>query len=70
MTKIAGYRDLDPEEVEDINKVKEVGETLENLINYMHLELNADPRWVSIAETHFQQGLMAAVRAIAKPTNF
>jgi len=70
MTKIAGYRDLDPEEVEDINKVKEVGEKLENLINYMHSELNADPRWISIAETHFQQGLMAAVRAIAKPTNF
>jgi hypothetical protein len=29
--------------------------------------LEVDKRWVSIAKTHFQEGFMAAVRAIARP---
>ena len=28
------------------------------------------PRWLAIAKTHFQEGIMAAVRAIAQPTDF
>ena len=32
---------------------------------------NAQPtRWVAIASTHFQEGLMALTRAIAQPTTF
>lgn len=27
-------------------------------------------RWTAIAETHFQQGLMALTRAVAQPTTF
>lgn len=27
-------------------------------------------RWLSIARTHFQEGLSAAVRAVAQPTSF
>ena len=29
-----------------------------------------DIRWVRIGQTHLQQGFMAAIRAIAKPTTF
>jgi len=32
--------------------------------------VNADIRWVKIAQTHFQQGLMAARRAVLKPESF
>jgi len=27
-------------------------------------------RWIALANTHFQQGLMALVRAIAQPESF
>lgn len=29
-----------------------------------------DKRWVSIGATHLQQGFMAVIRGIAKPTTF
>ena len=29
-----------------------------------------DGRWVAIARTHFQEGLMALVRSVAKPESF
>lgn len=29
-----------------------------------------DQRWVSIGATHLQEGFMAVMRAIAKPTTF
>ena len=28
------------------------------------------PRWLAIARTHFQEGLMAATRAVAQPESF
>lgn len=32
---------------------------------------DAEPaRWVSIARTHFQEGIMALTRAVAQPTTF
>lgn len=33
-------------------------------------QTSIDPRWLSIAETHFQQGLMSINRAIAKPAQW
>lgn len=29
-----------------------------------------DPRWCAIAQTHFQEGLMALTRAVARPSFF
>lgn len=29
-----------------------------------------DARWISIAQTHFQQGLMALTRSVARPSHF
>ncbi len=67
---IKGYRDLTPAEIEAMNKVKvkaeEVGQLIEDLQNIPGVDL----RWVSIAKTNLQQGFMAAVRAVAKPTTF
>jgi hypothetical protein len=67
---IKGYRDLSAAEIEAMNGVKAVGENLHAMIEAMVTTPGLDQRWVSIARTHLQQGIMAAVRAIAQPTTF
>ena len=68
--KIRGYRDLSQEEIDAMNAVKAEGERLGFLIEEMNNNPKLDQRWVSIAKTHLQQGIMAAVRAIAQPDSF
>lgn len=68
--KIKGYRELSEEEVAMMNRIKEQGACLESMINDLYCESTADQRWVSIAKTHLQQGIMAAVRSVAKPDSF
>lgn len=68
--KIEGYRELSQEEIDLMNKVKIHGEKLGQLIEELRCNESLDQRWVSIAETHLQQGTMAAVRSIAQPTTF
>ena len=67
--KINGYRDLTQLEIDAMNAVKAEGERLKLLIEELR-DSDADPHWISIAETHLQQGIMAAVRSIAKPDSF
>lgn len=68
--KITGYRDLTEEEIALMNEGKalsvEVGEYVEKLQGHGR----CDQRWVSIGKTHLQQGFMAAIRSIARPTTF
>lgn len=68
--KINGYRDLNQQEINDMNDIKAEGERLKNVIAAMRSRKEIDQRWVSIAETHLQQGIMAAVRAVAQPDSF
>jgi hypothetical protein len=68
--KIKGYRELSQQEINDMNDVKAEGERLKKVIELMRSRKDIDQRWVSIAETHLQQGIMAAVRAIAQPESF
>lgn len=67
---IKGYRDLSKAEIDAMNAVKAEGVRLGILIEEMRDNPDLDQRWVDIAETHLQQGCMAAVRAIAQPTSF
>ena len=67
---ITGYPDLTQDEISKINRIKEEGQILGNIILVMKTNKNIDQRWLSIAETHIQQGVMAAVRAITKPEGF
>ncbi len=69
-TKITGYRDLSQGEIDAMNAVKAEGARLELLIEELRVNSNIDQRWVDIAETHLQQGVMAAVRSIARPNSF
>lgn len=68
--KITGYRDLTQAEIDGMNAIKAEGERLKFLIEELKDNPELDQRWVSIAETNLQQGIMAAVRSIAKPESF
>ena len=67
---IKGYRDLSQAEIDAMNAVKAEGVRLGILIEELRDNPELDQRWVDIAETHLQQGCMAAVRSIAQPTTF
>ena len=67
---IAGYRELNEGEVAAINDVKGVGAMLGDFCEIQRNDAQCDQRWVSVGVTHFQQGLMALTRAIAKPDFF
>ena len=68
MPEIKGYRELSENEIQAINDIKKEEITLGELwINIQQYFPDADPRWMSIAKTHFQEGFMAFVRAIARP---
>lgn len=68
--KIKGYRDLSQEEINAMNNIKAYGEELRALIEELQSVTDIDQRWVSISKTHLQQGIMAAVRSVAKPDSF
>ena len=67
---IKGYRDLTQDEIHQMNSVKHVGQLCGEMIAALNLLDQSDKRWVSIAKTHLQEGIMAAVRAVAKPESF
>ena len=68
--KITGYRELTEDEIKLMNYCKEVGAVCETLINSLNELEGVDPRAVSIAKTKLQEGIMWAVRSVAKPESF
>ena len=67
--KIIGYRELSVEEVALVNEIKELSETVSEMVKRLK-ENDYDPRWVSIGATDLQTGFMALVRSVTKPTSF
>lgn len=82
--KIKGYRELTQPEIDLMNEVKAKGEELRALLEKC-AAIDAQPavprssqdptladaaRWRAIAKTHFQEGLMALTRSVAKPEFF
>lgn len=67
---ITGYRTLTQTEVDLMNEIKAVGETILAVVVKVQQHTGADQRWASIAQTDLQKGLMSLVRAVAKPTSF
>ena len=61
--------DLTDEQVHLINETDAIGEQIKEHIEKLS-EAGADPRWLSIATTHMQEGGMALARAICKPKSF
>lgn len=67
---ISGYRELNAEEIELMNRIKREGENLERLLIVLATVQGVDARWLAIGKTELQQGMMALVRAVARPTTF
>lgn len=70
MKKIKGYRTLTDSEINLMNSCKTLGSELENIISVLRSEEETDKRWIDIAETDLQKGIMGLVRSIAKPESF
>lgn len=68
--KIIGYRDLTQEEIDLMNMVKGLAAKAGAELEIVNAAPDTDKRWVAIARTHLQEGFMALVRSIAKPTSF
>ncbi len=68
--QIKGYRELSQEEIDLMNKIKQKGAELGELVAELRANPDADQRWVSIGATDLQTGGMALTRAIAKPEFF
>lgn len=67
--KIPGYSELS-DKIAMLNDIKRHGEQLKDLADCLRDVEELDQRWVSIGRTHLQQGIMALVRAVAKPDSF
>lgn len=68
--KITGYRELSQEEIDLMNRIKEQGKVLGELVDDLKANTVVDPRWVNIGATDLQKGLMALTRGVAKPEFF
>ena len=65
---IKGYRDLDKDEIDLINKIKNLEILCMELIETLKLN-HADARNITIAKTNIEQGFMWLIKSIAKPSN-
>lgn len=68
--KIKGYRELSQEDIDAMNKVKELSAQVGELVNDIRRDLVVDHRWVAIAATDLQKGFMSLTRSIAQPEFF
>ena len=67
---IKGYRDLTPDEVALMNRIKAKAVEVGDLVADLNKASGLDQRWVAIGRTDLQTGFMALVRAVAQPTTF
>lgn len=67
---IKGYRDLTPEEISSMNTIKDMAEDIRVELEALESLPEVDKRWLAIGKTNLQQGFMAVIRSIAKPTTF
>ena len=68
--KIMGYRQLSEADVALMNAIKAAGVSLGELVSALRGDKDHDQRWISIGATDLQTGIMALIRAVAKPTTF
>ena len=63
------YKELTQDQIDLMNRIKQQGVSLGELFDDLD-QMKLDHRWVAIAKTNLQQGLMAATRAVAQPDFF
>ncbi len=64
---VKGYQPQPQFRVDQVNLNKQTEERLLRVLDLLR-STDADPRWISIARTHFEEGFMAMNRAIFQPT--
>ncbi len=67
MGRIAGYRKMSEQELQIFEEIKQAEERTLRYVDGLRQFPDFDGRWISIAVTHFQQGTMALLRAVARP---
>lgn len=67
---IKGYRDLSQKEINQMNTLKDIANTVGDIIEALQDDPDVDQRWLAIAKTDLQKGFMSAVRSVAKPDSF
>lgn len=79
--KIKGYRELDQEEIDLMNEIKQKGIELGELVDKVEVQIMNSPgsgmegnaesmKWKALGRTELQKGLMMLTRAVAKPEFF
>lgn len=73
--QISGYRELNQDEINLMNEVKQTAEEVGKLIEKMKGlsrdgNVTLDQRWLAEGNTDLQKGFMSVVRSIARPTTF
>lgn len=64
---VKGYTTQTQADVDLVNGNKQTEEMILRLLDDLAKNGRADPRWLAVARTHFEQGYMALNRAIFKP---
>lgn len=65
---IAGYRELNKDEIYYVNRLKQIeGVLLERLDELQADVPEIDHRWLAIGKTHMEQAFMAVIRSITRP---
>ena len=67
---IEGYRELNQAEIDLINNIKKMGASIGGFLDGLAAIEGVDHRWLAIAQTDLQKGIMAMTRAVAKPEGF
>lgn len=65
--KIATYRELNQSEIDSMNSVKALEADIAALVQQLRALPGVDQRDLSIAQTHFEDACIRAVRAVARP---
>ncbi len=67
--KVAGYTLQSDAKVDRVNEYKADEERLLRKLDLLFTDspIMADPRWIAVARTHFQEGFMALNRAVFQP---
>jgi hypothetical protein len=64
---VSGYTDQPQEKIDQVNMNKATEEQILRTLDLMAQHKAADPRWLAIARTHFDQAWMALNRSIFQP---
>jgi hypothetical protein len=69
ITPAPGHKQLTQDQLELIQRIREQGNQLKDLISMLSSE-DVDHRWLAIGTADLQKGLMSLVRSVAKPEFF